>query len=753
MGVLDDNTIDYIVEKVKELQYPSVRKLAGDLLRKISLENYTYSENKVDRLQIKADNYLCSFRFEKELDLFIENIIKNKVKIEGQEPDADDSENKKICDEGIKNINVSFCKYINNYFKSKYFNEKYILPICDFINSKKGQTDITKDILYAIAWQYYENSIKQQVLNEFLKESFLRKECVKNMPEQCRRDIINWYCTFNIFAKYNDNIVLLDSKNGRYIANDNRKIFPIILKEFGLFNKIEQFDESIMIYILNNYIYDNIKVAAKPYIVENVKNVKIGVFYKLYEYEKNRLTNDEYFKFESKIKNLKALLKLNDKIKDDTKLIFDIKSEEIFDIRNHIRLIKIMYDICDGIKENFDQIAELLAIVFMGQDLLEKYKVKYKNFTVVCTNNKKLVEDFFRSLFILDKNKHENGYNHKEFYKLVMHDACEDIFKNVNDYGVTDYSISGLCSSENISKFLDDQLAGMIVNISSDTKGLDKNDGKKFEQLLKLNSCSEISTNHKYLGNQFYVSDKHYIFITNDDSRFSELKDLKYQCINLSQKLPADATVFHSKMQLNQYERAFMLTNVVKYGIDLILNKNIDETADNIPKLNYVEVFIKECCLSVEYDVKDGLTAENATALKTLEGAYSEFYKLAKGSVPSSNVINNYIRDNLNLDRITRKSSVIVDRDISLGYEQYVLTKTGGGTHVFGLLLKSLEEIKQIAEEYGSNRKLAEHQMNLEEFIKFFAGMGDFNSIEISELYSELNTSQSIANAERVFSL
>ena len=152
-----------------------------------------------------------------------------------------------------------------------------------------------------------------------------------------------------------------------------------------------------------------------------------------------------------------------------------------------------------------------------------------------------------------------------------------------------------------------------------------------------------------------------------------------------------------------------------------------------MPKLNYAEVFIKDCCISVEYDTENGITAENVTALKTLQGAFGGFYKLVRGIKASSNVINNYIRDNLQLERLTRKSATIVERDSSLGYEKYVLTKTGGGTHVFGLILKPLEEVKKIAEEYGTNKKLAEHQMSLEEFIELFAEIGNFNPIEFDE--------------------
>lgn len=85
------------------------------------------------------------------------------------------------------------------------------------------------------------------------------------------------------------------------------------------------------------------------------------------------------------------------------------------------------------------------------------------------------------------------------------------------------------------------------------------------------------------------------------------------------------------------------------------------------------------------------------------------------------------------LERFTHKSAAIVERDSSLGYEKYVLTKTGGGTHVFCLILKSLEEVKTIAEEYGTNKKLAEHQMSLEEFIELFAEIGNFNPIEFDE--------------------
>lgn len=737
MGNLDNHSIEYIAEQVKKLQYPSVRKLAGGLLRKISLDNYIVTENKKDKLQIKSDDYLCSFRFEKELDLFIEVLIKNAVnkcksELNDKGSSTNDSKNEKVdAAKTIKDFRRSNCLHIAEYFESKEFNKEYISLIYEFINTKKNEGEMTKKLLYVGTLQYYEKEIKPLILKEFLKDR--RKHCAVNMPEQCRREIINQYLAWNMFAKYNDNVVVLDSKNHRYIADETRKIFPIFLKKLGLFSKIDQIDESMILYILNNYVYNYIKKPIQPCLLNNIKNVKKNIFYKLYNYEQDKLTNDEYEDFDGKIRKIKILLKLNEQIKEDKNEINKLlNSEEGADIEFYINLIKTLYDICDGIKENFNQIAELLAVIFMGQDLLEKYKVKYNNFTVICTNNKKLVEDFLRSLFILNINKLKTDYTMHEMYEFVMHDACGDIFENINDYGVTDYSLSSLCSSENISKFIDDQLAGIIVNISSDIKGFDKFDENRYDQLLKLNSRSEITAKHKYLGKQVYTSDQHYVFITNDDSRFNELKDLKYQCIQLSQKLPPDATVFHSKMQLNLYERAFMLTNVVKYGIDLLLSKNANQNND-MPKLNYAEIFIKDCCISVEYDTEDGITAENATALKTLEGAFGEFYKLARGIKASSNVINNYIRDNLQLERLTRKSAAIVERDSRLGYEKYVLTKTGGGTHVFGLILKPLEEVKKIAEEYGTNKKLAEHQMSLEEFIELFAEIGNFNPIEFDE--------------------
>lgn len=749
MGNLDDRSIKYMAEKVKKLEYPSVRKLASGLLRKKHLENYINAENKKDKLQIKSDNYLCSFRFEKELDLFIATVIENAIN-----KYAPELVHKKAITNEIKNVQRSSCSCIAEYFENEGFDKIYVVQIHEFIKDKKYSPNTTKEVLYSVTWQYYEKDIKPPVLKEFLKDNFYRKKCAMNMPEQCRRDIINQYFDWKMFAKYNENVVLFDSKNHRYIANDNRRIFPILLKNIKLFNKIEQIDESIILYILHNYIYEHVRNPIKAGVLNSIRNVRKNIFYKLYDYEKDKLTNDEYIYFDRKILRLKFLLGLNEEIKkDDNEINSVLNSEEASDLESYVTLIKTMYDICDGVKENFDQIAELLAAIFMGQGLLEKYKVKYNNFTIICTNNKKMVEDFLKSLFILNINKLHYGYNQQEFYKLVMNGACEDIFEDINDYGVTDYSISSLCLSENISKFIDDQLSGIIANISSDIRGIEQKDEEKYGQLLNLNSRSEISIKHKYLGKQVYTSDQHYIFITNDDSRFNELKDLKYQCIQLSQKLPPDATVFHSKMQLSPYERAFVLTNVVKYGIDLLLSKNANKN-DDTPKLNYAEVFIKDCCISVEYNTEDGITAKNATALKTLEGAFGEFYKLARGIEPSSNVINNYIRDSLKLERLTRKSAAIVERDCGLGYEEYVLTKTGGGTHVFGLILKPLEEVKNIAEEYGTNRKLAEHQMDLEEFIKFFAELGNFNPIEFNESDQEITyLSTEPKCVERKFSL
>lgn len=278
MGNLDNHSIEYIAEQVKKLQYPSVRKLAGGLLRKISLDNYIVTENKKDKLQIKSDDYLCSFRFEKELDLFIEVLINNAVnkcksELNDKGSSTNDSKNEKVdAAKTIKDFRRSNCLHIAEYFESKEFNKEYISLIYEFINTKKNEGEITKKLLYVGTLQYYEKEIKPLILKEFLKDR--RKHCAVNMPEQCRREIINQYLAWNMFAKYNDNVVVLDSKNHRYIADETRKIFPIFLKKLGLFSKIDQIDESMILYILNNYVYNYIKKTIQPCLLNNIKNVK-----------------------------------------------------------------------------------------------------------------------------------------------------------------------------------------------------------------------------------------------------------------------------------------------------------------------------------------------------------------------------------------------------------------------------------------------------------------------------------------------
>ena len=136
-----------------------------------------------------------------------------------------------------------------------------------------------------------------------------------------------------------------------------------------------------------------------------------------------------------------------------------------------------------------------------------------------------------------------------------------------------------------------------------------------------------------------------------------------------------------------------------------------------------IKFFFEKCCEQVDYNKSNDKPTEfNATALKTLNCGFRLFCDIL-GEHLTVDKLNKKIieRYKLNVKAVDKtKSPSIVDRDMDKGFTtEELFEKKSGGTHWIGVIIKSKNEIKIIANELKNRKNVDAQKKKIPEFIDY----------------------------------
>lgn len=609
-----------------------------------------------------------------------------------------------------KQINEYICSYKFYQIFNRWNNIEICPKIYEFLNNNNMNQD------------YYK------LLKRFFRLQDV-KFCIKNGCPYYDEFILKNNIG-NLFD-YNGNAVLCYPDDNCYIASDNRKIRPILLKNQIFNNPCVKNTEDIISTVIKDLLKKTNVEKINRTFVPHIAFAKIIVLETINNFTCENLLADNYEKISKNEieKNfekigLKSMLirwaNVDDLPESEFICFNDIKKSFINtkpyeqSIINYINLIKILYLITDGKKEILDDLAKLFAAIVCGSGLSKE--LGYNNLSIITTNNIRLVKEFLFSALSYRYKKHMS-YEEAE---LGRNGINLEYGKNFEISGICSYSLKELCDSGNVGKFLENQINGSFVNITEKFNGV--TDCKKLQNLI---NGEIIEGSNKYLGEQVFSSDMHYIVIDYTDNNQIE----EHNTIKLSQNLDGKAVLFAKNgISLNEYERVFLITAFAMHGIKLLCGKqNLPKKFDK--KINYPKVFINLCCVSINVKQGEDINEKNATALITLETAYKQFLFIVTGEDNNEKWNKEFFKNHkLNYEIVERKKRAnIRNRDIANGYsESEVLTSEGGGNHCLGLVVKSLEDVKKIASEYKNENDTK--RLTLEEFVNYINEIGNFNN-------------------------
>lgn len=641
--------------------------------------------------------------------------------------------------------------------------DNYVL-VCNYLKGLKDKDVICDTLLFFISSliaNYLENGIIKYRLQDIIFKygyDYLAERICKECPK--KTNCVYSFCAdfLSIFSKFEGNLLI---NNNIVECYDFRKIRPFLLKNF-FGGKVENNSldyDKILSYVVGNIISTMAEIRKFDYVISpDIIFAKKNLYNEYRKINKKRYTVDNIMLLKNKEREIIGILNLNN-------IRFFDEPPRIYRVQDISGFLKVFYTLCDGNTDTFDDLAKVFAEIFLGREFLNKEfennkKLKPNNIVVLKANNASFVESFMLDIFnffpeelnlkgmrnipvVTKENPKGLGFKGIDKYNNIIsidnlnfklqneHQGLICVFgknfiKSNTKFYPTNYSVytlDELCRREKIGRFIENKIYGCIVNITILTGENDKS--ANLSQLKKMAEGKEVVYQNYYLGNQYYKSNLKYVFIAKNSQDFSILNEnnINYTVINLSQNLPAKEYV--NTHFLSTEEKKIIYNNFIRYGFNLLycdkdVNKKeyTDYTFEELIKL-----FFEKCCEQVDYNKSNDKPTEfNATALKTLNCGFRLFCDIL-GEHLTVDKLNKKIieRYKLNVKAVDKtKSPSIVDRDMDKGFTtEELFEKKSGGTHWIGVIIKSKNEIKIIANELKNRKNVDAQKKKIPEFIDY----------------------------------
>lgn len=548
-----------------------------------------------------------------------------------------------------------------------------------------------------------------------------------NCQIDCRQGLIMLSGIKNYLYKFEGNYFFADPGSNTYIASDNRKLRWLVraMPLVNITNNIN-IDEALIINdVYKAFNEDEVQCLNSCRYTDNFCCVRNNLLNYLREsFLRNKLTadNSSYLKKQYDISK-HILMSMNGPINNrNLKFFWDHRDSKIGNKNlSWAKLAKTLYLLTNGDKQCLDELAKLITKIIIGTEVCKQFDLKVKKATVVICNNKTFALQFLQSIFLMGALP--SGFSLKEFYDLTHNSVSYDQLKNIKYWGITDYNLSELSNPSNTGIFLEDKLYSRILNIT-------KEGGKIIDEtyLNNLIAGRVVNGNNEYLGKQSLTSEVNYVFIVNRKEEVEKINSDNYDEINLSESIPEDLLYFNKDTELSDWEKFFILNDLARYGVKLLLNAEHEEE-NKVPKItDPVEFFTEKCCDKKEITEGDKPDAANATAMRTFGKAYNLFYNIVgKEYQLDDNQFNKNIGEKYKFPYSivgSERGNDIRERDLQNGYaEDEVLKHNSKANICLGLVIKPKQEILKIAEDYAENVNAHKQIFTETEFISFIGNL------------------------------
>lgn len=475
----------------------------------------------------------------------------------------------------------------------------------------------------------------------------------------------------------------------------------------------------------------------------------------------------------------------------------------------YVKLINALYLMTDGNIEKVKDLAKLMARIYLGSELCEILGIENKKIALINIANSHFAKQFFTGLFSFVYNDMKTGYQsvqrknqyayssvqESDFASYWKHWNMHNIFRfqqlPYRAYGdkksyfhISKHQMEDFVKPINVGKFIEDKYYGNIANISVE-KIIDNEVLSKFKKVI---NSGVLENDDSLLGNQKTQLNCKFVFITDEDNSYNNLIEsgIDFEYIRLSDSISKDICVYQEKkywvtddhqispvmedsavyrdaLAFTQYEKYFMSTDFLLYGLSLLVNDAdtpVSEEVDEDLKSgeNYIlNYFIEQCCELPDYSAEKycsvGGTCWKLSTKKKLDkkepkpeavkiiplddfvctttlftDMYRCFYQLVKGTESTLDIDLNKFISNIIYDR--GKVPKIAYRWMVDNFSEIKSKEDSVVTRIIGLKLKPQSSIVNEAENFKSKlQEKAPASVDIEKFADFI-----FNDIASEQL-------------------
>lgn len=492
---------------------------------------------------------------------------------------------------------------------------------------------------------------------------FVGKKCIYH--QSCIKQTVKIHVG-NYLSVFENNLMLCDPKNPNLKLAFDKRVLRSFFNEYLIkyfFSdcedvKEEDYDDLIRL-TLNCYFdkesaFEKFVLPIRPIFIAASKLLMIDYL----------LSNDEY-RDKLKPKEIKKIFSqyeldnvpvLRENLKSnlyELNPVYHLTGPVKLSKLQYVKLIKALYLMTDGNIEKVKDLAKLMARIYLGSDLCEILGIENKKIALINIANSHFAKQFFTGLFSFAYNDMKTGYQSVQKKSQYAHNSVEEsdfvnYWKYWNQHNIyrfqqlpyraygdkksyfhiSKHRMEDFIKPINVGKFIEDKYYGNIANISVE-KIINNEVLSKFKKVI---DSGVLENDDSLLGNQKTQLNCKFVFITDEDNSYNNLieGDIDFEYIRLSDSISKDicvyqetkywvtdnyqispvmedSAVYRDALAFTQYEKYFMSTDFLLYGLSLLVNdadtpvsKEVDE--DLKSGENYIlNYFIEQCCEMPDY--------------------------------------------------------------------------------------------------------------------------------------------------------
>ena len=671
---------------------------------------------------------------------------------------------------------------------------------------------------------YEKGAFFREVFNTLVSclldiNKFVGKKCICN--QCCIKQTVTMHLG-NHLSVFENNLMLRDPKNPNLKLAFDKRVLRSFFNEYLIkyfFSdcddvKEEDYDDLIRL-TLNCYFdkesaFEKFVLPIRPIFMAASKLLMIDYLLSKNEY-REKLKNKEIKKMFSKHELENAPIE-REKIKNnlyELNPLYHLATSVELSKLQYVKLINALYLMTDGNIAKVNALAKLMAHIYLGSDLCEILGIENKKVTLINIANSHFAKQFFTGLFSFAYGDMKTGYRSvqsksKYNYSLAAESEFASYWKHWNKHNIyrfqqlpyraygdkksyfhiSKHRMEDFIKPVNAGKFIEDKYYGNIANISVE-KIIDNEVLSKFKKVI---DNGVLENDDSLLGNQKTQLNRKFVFITDEDNSYNNLIEsgIDFEYIRLSDSISKDicvyqetkywitddhyispvmedSAVYRDALAFTQYEKYFMSTDFLLYGLSLLINDTgtpVSEEVDEELKSseNYIlNYFIEQCCELPEYSYEQycsvGETYWKLSTKKKLDkkeqkpeaakiiplddfvctnalftDMYRYFHQLIKGTESTLTIdLNKYI-SNIICDR--GKVPKVAYRWMVDNFSEIKFKENSVITRIIGIKLKPQSDIVKEAEIFKAKlQEEAPISMDIEKFANFI-----FNDIASDQL-------------------